>query len=120
MTLDCTRPLRILIDWGAFDPATAKPYSTCFNVGDWFKWNFPEKTGASRPPCLVADLGGITTYSEWVQGTQNVCYPGQDRTSSMCDRRLDPTGQNCWGVCLEEDVLRAQEPVENLVRVRLG
>ena len=27
----------------------------------------------------------------------------------MCDRLLDPTGQNCWGVCLEEDVLSIED-----------
>ena len=24
----------------------------------------------------------------------------------MCNREYDSTGQNCWGVCLREDVLR--------------
>ena len=29
----------------------------------------------------------------------------------MCNRQYDPSGQNCWGVCVEEDVLKTTPDV---------
>ena len=76
LTVECTRQLQIRIDFGAFHPSTAKAFSTCFEVGGWFKWNFPS---TAAPPCESAILAGQTGFPAWIRTTQNSCTPGAAR-----------------------------------------
>eukprot|EP01052_Picozoa_sp_SAG31_P017523 SAG31_NODE_1201_length_9418_cov_3.410881_8_plen_341_part_00 len=71
LTAECTRTLRIHIDWSAFDARRAEPYASCFAVGgkdcqsfSQFLWGFScrishvrtEKPGADRESfCRPAD-----------------------------------------------------------------
>ena len=43
-----TQPLKYYVSMANFDPKTARKYTTCFNVGDWY-YQGPEST-ASGPP----------------------------------------------------------------------
>ena len=43
-----TQPLQYYVSMANFDPKTARKYTTCFNVGDWY-YQGPEST-ASGPP----------------------------------------------------------------------
>lgn len=45
LTVETTAQMRIHADYSQLYPGTATPYSVCFSVGDWFRWNF-----ASLPP----------------------------------------------------------------------
>jgi hypothetical protein len=47
LTDENTRPITVVANFDALYPATAVPYSTCFEVGAWFKWNFP---ATASPP----------------------------------------------------------------------
>ena len=126
MTDANTEPLKIAIDFSAmFDekdtakknkyrpaPSTRQAYSTCFHEGEWFKWNFPS---SASPPCKRADgWQNANTWAAWRQTNQDSCggtggtvyNPSTRRDGAMCNRLYDPSAQNCWGVCLKEDVLR--------------
>ena len=129
-----TDPLRIEVDFSAMYettpetppivggdyahvPGQAKPYSVCFRVGDWFMWNFPT---TREPPCSTA--GGwdeSTDHAAWIAGDQNGCagvagvaadvFSPTNPEGTMCNRRYDSNGQNCWGVCVKEDVLQTED-----------
>jgi len=79
LTVANTVPIRIHVDFASLYPATTRPYSQCFKVNDWFKWNFPS---TQKPPDLQA--GGV-----------------------ICKRGIDPSAQTpgCWGRCTKEDTL---------------
>eukprot|EP01052_Picozoa_sp_SAG31_P016182 SAG31_NODE_1063_length_10105_cov_4.370778_4_plen_372_part_00 len=106
----------------------AYPYASCFRVGDWFKWNYPAD---ATPPCtpqfateadrywpgpkLPCGGSGVGTNSispdYFVGGTDllgNV-WDTPNSDGKLCNRLFDPTAQNCWGVCLEQDVLTAEK-----------
>ena len=76
LTEETTQPLRIQSDFSAMYPETALQYSTCFEVGQWFKWNFPE---SSDPPCETAHNwwgNDPLTWESWVQSNQDSCGGG--------------------------------------------
>ncbi len=125
LTAENTAPLQIAVDFsGMYSEATehapsfAQPYTGCFAEGDWFKWNYPE---SSSPPCTntcaeckAAGAGSCDTACVF-PGSTAPCG-GSDavdtRTFSptnpdgvLCNRQYDPSAQDCWGVCLREDVI---------------
>ena len=110
LTEETTSPLEILVDTSNLFEDRAMEYTTCFRVGQWFKWNFP---ATSSPPCATATVAsGRDTYDGWVAGDQNGCpgtaadvYAPGNLDGVMCNRQYDSSSQNCWGVCLEEDTL---------------
>ena len=110
LTEETTSPLEILVDTSNLYEDRAMEYTTCFRVGQWFKWNFP---ATSSPPCATATVAsGRDTYDGWVAGDQNGCpgtaadvYAPGNLDGVMCNRQYDSSSQNCWGVCLEEDTL---------------
>ena len=134
LTVDNTEELAIFVDYSAFYDVseasslpvgvkeTAMPYSTCFNVGDWFMWNFP---AALTPPCASTGDGGSgpagwhdgMAHSEFIGTNQDGCggnggdvFTNNNPDGSMCNREYDSNGQNCWGLCVKEDILqRARE-----------
>ena len=79
LTLESTQPLRIHTDYSALNESTALPYSVCFRVGQWFRWNSPK---AASPPASATAAG-----------------------AEICDRARPASEQNCWGLCKEEDTL---------------
>ena len=125
-----TEPLRIEIDFSALfqikdrakpsaaahrpAPSTRLPYSTCFGVGEWFRWNFPS---SSQPPCEKAQgWDSASSWESWTKTNQDSCggsggsvFGPDSREGDMCNRIYDSSAQNCWGVCLEEDVLRTAD-----------
>jgi hypothetical protein len=110
---ESTDPLNIFVDYSNMRPADAMPYATCFNEGDWFKWNFPRD---ATPPCPNAvNTATRNTWNTWVESNQNSCAGGADvygpgnLDGQMCNREYDSSSQNCWGVCLKEDVLQTAE-----------
>jgi hypothetical protein len=133
LDISSTDQLEILLDTSSFYKATeadptqsnpnAVPYSTCFEVGQWFQWNFPP--GAS-PPCASPQHNGApmqgssVTHSQYAGGSQIPCGAGvgtlYDRvskpTGNLCNRNQDNTEQNCWGVCVKEDVLNIDTIVQ--------
>jgi hypothetical protein len=151
LTLANTAPLKIAVDFsGMYNEATdqapsfAQPYTGCFAQGDWFKWNYPE---TASPPCrntcatCIAAGGGSCDADCSFPGSTAPCggSEGVDpRTFSstnpdgvLCNRQYDPSAQDCWGVCLEEDVITEEKrafmrtavesvvtEVEGLFRVR--
>lgn len=101
-----TVPLKIHVDWSQTDPSTAKPYTVCFNVGDWFMWATPP---SSEPPCDNAAAHVPHTLSAFAAAQAAAdgvtpC-PGQSLGATLCDRNARAAGQNCWGVCLADDTL---------------
>eukprot|EP01047_Picozoa_sp_COSAG01_P004750 COSAG01_NODE_158_length_23708_cov_7.921979_8_plen_424_part_00 len=101
-----TVPLKIHVDWSQTDPATAKPYTVCFKVGDWFMWNTPSSSG---PPCGNAAAHVPHTLSAFAAAQAAAdgvtpC-PGQSLGATLCDRNARAAGQNCWGVCVADDAL---------------
>lgn len=120
----------------------AQPFTTCFRIGDWFRWNFPS---TELPPCATSALktdadwlnglpvrqtsGGTNvdprTWRGWAlaqamvrtgsdKGAAAVCgeadastdlYTPWNRGGTICNRNYAPEGQNCWGICLAEDVI---------------
>ena len=124
-----TEQLEVFVDTGSFYKSSGEanpednnpdaiPYSTCFEVGGWFRWNFPEGTS---PPCANPTVPASTTHSSYVAGNQLPCGSGigslYDRnsnpTGNLCNRNQDSSSQNCWGICVKEDVL-------NIVTVQPG
>ena len=128
MTVETTTPLTVHVDWSATNPATAKPYSTCFQQLQWFKWQWPERPD---PPCVspagpacsncpgVSSCGstGPNTLACWMEAQLNGFNPCGDNSITtfsaeqtdgvLCHRGYGPSVQNCWGVCLQEDTLNA-------------
>jgi hypothetical protein len=101
-----TAQIKIMANYDAMYKDTAVPYSACFEVGDWFKWNFPTST---TPPCANPSCNSTPSRSD---GTSECHHPGPTSpcgvggpTAGLCDRGKDPSAQDCWGMCLEEDVL---------------
>ena len=72
-------PLKLKVNLDALDPSKALPYTTCFNVGDWY-YTGPENPGS--PPS-----DGVPT-----------CVVSNSIATSL---NADP----CWGKCREDDVL---------------
>ncbi len=114
LTEQTTERLKIKVDYSNMSPDDAMPYATCFEVGAWFKWNFPT---SDSPPCAEAvdvQQRGIDTWSTWVASGQNSCsgaadvYGPSNLGGQMCNREYDASAQNCWGVCLQEDVLKQE------------
>eukprot|EP01050_Picozoa_sp_SAG11_P000169 SAG11_NODE_3_length_39220_cov_67.005828_30_plen_428_part_00 len=87
-----TVPLRVHLDLANLDEATAAPYVSCFAASSWFKWNFP---ASAEPPCASPD---------WRDATAP-CGADGGSNSVFCDRSIDASTQNCWGVCTPDDVL---------------
>ena len=59
MDASTTSPLKIHVDWSNTRPETAMPYTTCFQVGQWFKW---EEPAGAAPPCESPEhppMGGV-------------------------------------------------------------
>ena len=80
LTLENTVPLKLKVKLAATGtPSKALPYTTCFNVGDWY-YTGPEKPGS--PPS-----DGVPT-----------CVVSNSIATSL---NADP----CWGKCREDDVL---------------
>jgi hypothetical protein len=118
----------------------AQPYSTCFRVGDWFRWNFP---ATATPPCAQPKLPAGFSSGQPVRqnsagesvdprtwegfahaqrlmevgsdvSAMSVCgevdgraslYSPSNKAGVICNRNYPPEGQNCWGVCVAEDVI---------------
>jgi hypothetical protein len=94
-----TAPLRIHTDLSGLYEETAVEHSICFKENAWFKWNFPE---SASPPCSLPDW---RAGSYCRGGEDGHCMPCGARASPICDRGVDASMQNCWGVCTADDVL---------------
>ena len=128
LTLENTAPLKIEVDFsGMYGEATdgvpsrAQPYSSCFEKGAWFKWNYPS---TAAPPCestcaaCLAGGGGDCSADCSFPGSTAPCggdaevdarmFDTDNPDGILCNRQFDPSSQDCWGVCLEEDVLTAE------------
>ena len=96
------------------------PYSACFAIGDWFMWNFP---AAVTPPCAAPTAAGSgpagwhdqMTHSDFIGTNQDSCggngvdvFTNSNPDGNLCNREYDSNGQNCWGLCLKEDVLQRE------------
>jgi hypothetical protein len=84
LTAENTEPLKIHINWNNFDAATAKPYTTCFNTGDW---SFSGNMVPGLPP------------------------PDNSFDYPVCESDFDPfSGGNvaCWRACTPTDVLNTE------------
>lgn len=113
LTEDTTEKLHIKVDYSNMERDGAMQYATCFEVGAWFKWNFPL---SNSPPCAQpVNVAGRDTWNTWVASDQNSCSGAADvygpgrLGGQMCNREYDSSAQNCWGVCLQEDVLKHQQ-----------
>jgi hypothetical protein len=104
LTEETTERLKIKFNSDALDSATARPFSTCFAVGDWY-YTGPEKN--MKPP-----KDGIVTCKECTMATLYTC------------------SKSCWGKCESDDVmtpelkeylmgplLQAKIQLESLLRV---
>mmetsp|Transcript_16451 Transcript_16451/g.53644 ORF Transcript_16451/g.53644 Transcript_16451/m.53644 type:complete len:944 (+) Transcript_16451:1-2832(+) len=81
LSRDNTNPIRFVLDFASLFPNTAQPYSTCFEVGSWYRRGFP----GPNPP---AD--GVET-----------CQRGLDEWTI-------PASQGCWGKCTAGDLVTPQ------------
>jgi len=81
-----TEQLKIVVNWSNMDPSTAKPYTTCFAVGDW---SFSGAMNPGLPPDqTTSPYYPVCDYSSYdVFATENVA---------------------CWYQCGTEDVINAQ------------
>jgi hypothetical protein len=79
LTENTTERLKIKFNSDALDKATARPFTTCFAVGDWY-YTGPEKN--VKPP-----KDGIATCKTCTQATQSTC------------------SKPCWGKCKSDDVM---------------
>lgn len=76
-----TNPIRIVPDFASLYPNTAQPYSTCFEVGAWYRRGFP----GPEPPS-----DGVET-----------CVRGANEWTV-------PASQGCWGKCDAGDLVTPQ------------
>ncbi len=108
---ESTDQLKLHVDFSQMRQETHQRYGTCFEEGAWFRWNFPS---SQTPPCAApADVASRNTHQAWVESGQNPCptadvdlYGPDNLEGQICNRNYMSEGQNCWGVCLKEDVLR--------------
>ena len=133
LTLANTAPLKIETDFsGLYNTQTAgvrsvaRTYTGCFAQGDWFKWNYPSTASppcasSSCAACLAAGSGSCAAEcvfpgsaapcdSSWTAGSaadSRTYVPNTNPDGIVCNRQHDPSAQDCWGVCLEEDVITA-------------
>jgi len=78
LTADNTEPIRLRVDASSLHESTALQYTTCFNVGDWFRRGLPT---AQVPPS-----DGVPT-----------CIRDNNEYLSAAD--------GCWGLCASGDIV---------------
>ena len=128
LTTANTAPIQFQLDTSQLYENSSEPYTTCHRIGAWYRWNFPRSL---EPPCEVAQLPtqvaneDVRTWAGFAR-TQRALFDGNQRANTPCGEadgrssafhpELNPDGevcnrnylddaQNCWGVCLAEDVV---------------
>ena len=80
-----TEPLKIEVNWSNMSPDTAKPFTTCFAIGDW---SFSGAMNPGNPPPHNSPEYPVCDYSNYdVFATENVA---------------------CWYQCGASDILNSQ------------
>jgi hypothetical protein len=62
LTIENTARIKIHMDTRQLFEETATKYSSCFNVGDWFIWNYPDEL--ISPPCEQAQFAYTVDVGE--------------------------------------------------------
>lgn len=135
LTATNTAPIQLQLDTSQLYENSSEPYTTCHRIGAWFRWNFPRSLG---PPCEAAQLptqaanqDDVRTWAGFARtqralfdgegdaqanipcgeadGRVSAFHPELNPTGEICNRNYSPDAQNCWGVCLVEDVVEGDE-----------
>ncbi len=133
LTAANTAPIQFQLDTSQLYENSSEPYSTCHRIGAWFRWNFPQSL---EPPCEVAQLPTQAANEEDVRtwagfartqralfdddrranipcgeadGRDSAFHPELNPDGFLCNRNYLADAQNCWGVCVAEDVVDGDE-----------